>query len=55
MAGLTLPKPIRPSYTIEVFRKMEHLEQCECWRCIRKLAPRYKRSLANFLSEFGFR
>lgn len=55
MAGLSLPRPIRPSYSIEVFKKIKHLEGCNCWRCVRELAPRYKRSLANYLSEFGFR
>lgn len=55
MAGLSLPKPIRPSYSIEVFRRLKHLEGCHCWRCVREIAPRWKRTLANYLSEFGFR
>jgi hypothetical protein len=55
MAGLSLPKPIRPSYSIEIFRRVKHLEECQCWRCIREIAPRHKRSLANYLGEFGFR
>ncbi len=51
MAGLSLFPPISPSYSIEVLRKLEHLGQCECWRCTRKIAPRYKRSLAQYLQE----
>ena len=54
MAGRSLWPPISPSYTIEVFRRMKHLEGCLCWRCIREIAPRFRRSLANYLTEFGF-
>jgi hypothetical protein len=50
MAGLSLAKPISSSYSIEVFRKMKHPRQCKCWRCTLKIAPRYQRSLARFLS-----
>jgi hypothetical protein len=51
MAGLSLPKPIRPSYSIELFRKMKHSDKCNCWRCANKIAPRFPRSLARYLIE----
>jgi hypothetical protein len=51
MAGLSLAKPIAPSYSIELFRKMKHLRRCRCWRCILKIAPRYRCSLARLLSQ----
>jgi len=49
MAGLSLSKPISPSYSLEVFRKMKHATSCRCWRCTRKIGPRYSRTLAQFL------
>lgn len=49
MAGLSLPKPISPSYSIELLRKLKHSAECSCWRCELKIAPRYRRSLARFL------
>jgi hypothetical protein len=55
MAGANLLPPISPSYSIQIFKRMKHLDGCLCWRCIRQIAPRYKRSLANYLGEFGFR
>jgi hypothetical protein len=51
MAGLSLGKPKSPSYSIEVFRKMKHSDECCCWRCTVKVAPRYPCSLARYLSE----
>lgn len=51
MAGLSLVKPISPSYSVEVLRKMKHSEGCLCWRCSEGIAPRYPRSLVDFLSE----
>lgn len=53
MAGLSLPKPISPSYSVEVLRKLRHLRTCNCWRCSNKIAPRYSLSLARFLFEGG--
>jgi hypothetical protein len=49
MAGLSLPKPISPSYSIELLRKMKHSDECSCWRCELNIAPRYRCSLAQFL------
>lgn len=49
MAGLSLG--VSPSYGVERLRKMKHNEQCPCWRCANHIAPRYRRSLARFLSE----
>src|SRR6266852_9977674 len=51
MAGLSLVKPISPSYSVDVLRKITHLDGCACWRCEAKIAPRFGRSLVSFLSE----
>lgn len=55
MAGLSVPKPISPSYSIEVLRKLKHPRTCTCWRCVNKIAPRYSRSLVQFLHERAFK
>jgi hypothetical protein len=34
MAGLSLPKPIRPATALDLLRKMKHDKHCSCWRCI---------------------
>jgi hypothetical protein len=49
LAGLTLR--LAPSTAVEMLRKMKHPEECECWRCMRRIAPRYRRSLAHLLSN----
>ena len=49
MAGLTVR--LAPSTAVEMLRKMNHTEQCTCWRCLMKIAPRYPISLARFLAE----
>lgn len=54
MAGLSLDKPISPSYSVERLRKIKHLDSCGCWRCVYEIAPRYPRSLVQFLSEGSF-
>jgi hypothetical protein len=51
MAGLSLSKPISPSYSVEVLRKLKHPGTCNCWRCVNKIAPRYPLNLAQFLYE----
>lgn len=51
MAGLTMR--IAPSTAVELLRKMKHADQCLCWRCNAKIAPRYPTSLASFLMQFG--
>jgi len=36
MAGLSmLPKAYKPSYAVEVLRKIKHKNGCQCWRCKR--------------------
>ncbi len=55
MAGLSLDIPISPSYSVEFLRKLKHQRSCGCWRCVRKIAPRYPRSFVQFLSEFSFK
>jgi hypothetical protein len=54
MAGLSLSKPISPSYSVEVLRRIKHPLTCNCWRCVHKIAPRYSRSLVQFLRERTF-
>jgi hypothetical protein len=49
MAGLTLG--FAPSTAVERLRKMKHTRRCDCWRCVLKIAPRYRQSLARFLSQ----
>lgn len=49
MAGLTIR--IAPSTAVELLRKLKHLEECQCWRCMMRIAPRYRRSLARLLAE----
>jgi hypothetical protein len=49
MAGLTVR--LAPSTAVEMLRKMKHLEQCQCWRCMRGIAPRFPRSLAHLLAH----
>jgi len=51
MAGLCLLKPVSTSYSVELLRKLQHLDICECWRCRYQIAPRFRRSLAQFLME----
>ena len=51
MAGLSLFPPISPSYSVDVLRRITHLDGCACWRCQAKIAPRFSRSLVSFLSE----
>jgi len=47
MAGLTMR--LAASTAVEALRKMKHLQECSCWRCISRIAPRYRRSLAHLL------
>jgi hypothetical protein len=49
MAGLTLR--LAPSTAVEKLRKMRHPIECGCWRCLRKIAPRYRKSLARLLTD----
>lgn len=49
MAGASLVKSIAPSYAVELLRKMKHSTKCCCWRCMLRIAPRYRRSLVQFL------
>lgn len=49
MAGLTVW--LAPSTAVDMLRKLKHAEQCMCWRCILRIAPRYPISLARFLAE----
>jgi len=51
MAGLSVPNPISPSYSVDVLRKIKHLDGCKCWRCLSNIRPRFRRSLVSFLSE----
>jgi len=51
MAGRSLSRPISVSYSVEVLRKLVHLDSCLCWRCRQEIAPRFPRSLARFLME----
>jgi hypothetical protein len=51
LAGLSLLKPISTSYSVELLRKLKHLESCECWRCQYRIAPRFPRTLAQYLME----
>jgi hypothetical protein len=53
MAGLSLSRPIPPSSSVEVLRKMKHSFDCVCWRCRAEIAPRYPRTLVQFLSELA--
>jgi hypothetical protein len=36
MAGLSLPKPMRPATAVDLLRKMKHDKHCPCWRCALK-------------------
>lgn len=54
MAGLSVDKPISPSYSVEILRKMKHDKACLCWRCQHQLAPRYRRSVVDFLRDGSF-
>lgn len=49
MAGLSLVRPIAPSYSVDFLRKMKHAKDCVCWRCTLRIAPRYRLSLTQFL------
>lgn len=49
MAGLTVR--LAPSTGVEILRKLKHLDQCSCWRCMLKIAPRHPRSLASLLAS----
>lgn len=49
LAGLTLR--LAPSTAVEMLRKTKHAEQCQCWRCMRGIAPSYHRSLAHLLAS----
>ncbi len=51
LAGLSLVKPISPSYSVEVLRRIDHLEQCFCWRCRLQIRPRFPKTLAQHLRE----
>src|SRR5262249_27220193 len=51
MAGVSLLKPISRSYSVELLRKLKHLDICECWRCRYQIAPRFPRTLVQFLME----
>lgn len=54
MAGLSLDKPISPSYSVEILRKLKHDDTCMCWRCEYELAPRYSRTVVEFLRDGSF-
>jgi hypothetical protein len=47
MAGLTMQ--LAASTAVEALRKMKHPQECSCWRCRLRIAPRYRRSLAHLL------
>jgi hypothetical protein len=49
MAGLTVR--LAPTTAVEMLRKMKHQKHCHCWRCLRRIAPRYRRSLAHLLAH----
>jgi hypothetical protein len=49
MAGRCLLKPISESYSVELLRKLKHLDSCRCWRCQYQIAPRFPRTLAQYL------
>lgn len=49
MAGLTMR--LAPSTAVETLRKMKHVPQCSCWRCQKRIAPSYRRSLAHLLTN----
>lgn len=51
MAGLSLPKPISTSYSVELLRRLKHTDTCACWRCECKIAPRFPCSLARYFME----
>jgi hypothetical protein len=51
MAGLSLFPPLSPSYSVDTLRKMKHSIECECWRCKAQIAPRFERTLVQFLIE----
>jgi hypothetical protein len=33
LAGLSMPKPMRPATAEDLLRKMRHAKRCICWRC----------------------
>jgi hypothetical protein len=49
LAGLTLGRAA--STGVELLRKLQHFEQCTCWRCMLGIAPRFPKSLSEYLSE----
>jgi len=51
LAGLSLVKPLSPSYSVEVLRRIDHLQQCFCWRCRLQIRPRFLKTLAQHLRE----
>jgi hypothetical protein len=51
LAGFSLVKPISPSYSVEILRKIKHPEDCSCWRCTLEISPRFPRTLAQHLCE----
>jgi hypothetical protein len=51
MAGLSLRKPISPSYSVDLLRKLKHPDECNCWRCQDKIGARFQCSLARFLMD----
>lgn len=51
MAGLSFNPILRPSYSVELLRKMKHGEDCFCWRCRCGIEPRFPRTLIDFLLE----
>src|SRR5712692_6826827 len=40
LAGLSLPKPMRPATADDILRKMQHKRRCACWRCAIKRAEK---------------
>jgi hypothetical protein len=33
LAGLSMPRPMRPATAVDLLRKIKHTRSCTCWRC----------------------
>jgi hypothetical protein len=49
LSGLTLGGTAPTA--VDRLRKFKHPDQCFCWRCIVGIAPRFSKTLAEYLSE----
>ena len=49
MAGLTLRAS--PSTAVDKLRKLKHADECRCWRCRFEIAPRFAKTLEQYLTE----